>query len=215
MFLLSKNYRGNFYALIFSGLIFMLVGCDQCSIEPNDPQFDPPYQSPCATENSETNLLVIFPIYFAQPINSCMLNSSGDLSILQNEVYDNEITVDDVYTTDLIDVTKYLIQLNINGICESGEPFEEEFMYDGMDFTGGDDLGLFYIPEFERGDGSVTIRLRLRTPCAENLQSCVNCSDSAMELITAIREDVMLSSSPEIIFDTWDFQVEMTECDCL
>jgi len=214
MFLLSKSYRGNFYTLIFGGLIFMLIGCDQCSIEPNLPVVDEPYLSPCSTPNSETNLLIIFPIDFAQWANSCMLNTSGDLQILQNEVDNTATEIDDVYTSDFFDLTQYNIQLYINGMCESGEPFEEIFNYDEMEFQSGD-LGLFRIPDFEQGDGSLTFRLILRTPCATDLQQCQNCSDSVFETIVAMREDVALDSAVELIFDTSDFQIGMTDCDCL
>lgn len=206
MFILKKNYRSSFYIWIFATLILLIGSCDGCDIEPTPPSIDF-YNSPCTPPQTDINLAVNFPIEFASAVNSCVAASTPFELPNPPAV----ITLDDIYTDDFYDFTKYHIQLYINGRCESGELYEEVFNYSDLDFINE---SIFWVPEFETGDGTVTLRLLIKTPCLNN---CINpCGgNTAYTMIVAIREDVILDQiSGGIIFDYSDFQLGMTQCDC-
>jgi len=214
--LFEKKCWDSFCTLILFVVFFLVTGCESCevSVEPEDPgtEIDP---TDCMTPTPEQLLFVVIDTDFMDEI-SCFANTSSDL----RNFYDMDSPmVDAWYTSEYFDYSKYFIAIGIMGYCASGEMFIKNYSYD--DFTFDNDIAFFFIPEFEKGDGTLTVQLRIRTICGFQNSSCdedLDCPGPdarGSELIFAFKELVITGNDdPEIWFDKNDFFIDMVDCQC-
>ena len=217
--LFEKKCWDSFCTFMLFVVFVLVTGCEGCeaTVEPSEPgtEIDP---TNCMTPTPEQNLFVVIDTDFIDEI-SCFVGTDCDL----RDFYDMASpTVDAWYTGDFFgDPTRYYIDLTIGGFCESGEMFIETYTFDDFEFASND-IANFFVPQFEKGGGTLSLSMHIRTPCCSQLLSCpdnsLDCpggSGRATESIRAFKELVITSSdSPEVWFDKNDFFVDMVDCEC-
>lgn len=196
-------------------IIVLTTGCNGCiDLDPGVDNYD----SPCVDPQTRYNGDVMFPPDFYQSLNGCISLVDNDFETLIN----NQTPAEDVYTSNsfnTLSTSKYYIRILINGRCSNGEPFEEFFEYDQLEFPFAN-VNRFYLPEFEEGEGTLTFRLDIITPCFNTAPfACSLCNPSAtsfQESYTATKEEVITAGMNPIIWFEWeDFQYNgVANCGC-